>query len=295
MFYDSDALDSTAADSKQQWTLKATKLLLELYKERKENFRDPKVKKRNLWRQIVHEMEKNGYTNLTEDTLDRKLRNLKKTFRTIKDNNRKSSTGRGRITWEYYDIFEEIFIDDRTINFGPTISSLDPTQRVSSAASTVVFPTSTSSASSSTQLIPSPVSTRTLTLPSPVRISSPASTRYVCHTPLTRTSMSPVLMTNTFFRSFDSTFADDSCFEENISNCSFSSYSSSSAAAEQSCSESESAIASFPQSDINKSLTQRKRKKVTSRETYDLRKQLLSIENERVEYIHIHQVSIQDI
>lgn len=48
MFYDSDARDSTAEESKQQWTVNATKLLLELYKERKEKFRDPKVKKRNL-------------------------------------------------------------------------------------------------------------------------------------------------------------------------------------------------------------------------------------------------------
>ncbi|EFN86784.1 hypothetical protein EAI_00702, partial [Harpegnathos saltator] len=100
----------------------STKLLLELYKERKEKFRDSKIKKRNLWTQIVKEMDKNGYKSLTEDILDRKLRNLKKTFRTIKDNNRKNSTGRGHITWEYYDIFEEIFLDDQTINFGPTIS-----------------------------------------------------------------------------------------------------------------------------------------------------------------------------
>lgn len=187
VFY-SDALDSTTEESNRQWTVKATKLLLELYKERKENFRDPKTKKRNLWTEIVNEMDKNGYKNLTEDILDRKLRNLKKTFRTIKDNNRKSSTGRGRITWEYYDIFEEIFSDDRTINFGPTISSMDSDSAVvaTSVASSIAsqpFASTSSASSSSMRLSASSVPARLPTRISPVRTSSPSSTRYVCHIP----------------------------------------------------------------------------------------------------------------
>lgn len=178
----SDTLDSTE-ESNKQWTVKDTKLLLELYKERKEKFRDPKIKKRNLWTEIINKMDKNGYKHLTEGVLDRKLRNLKKTYRTIKDNNRKSSTGRGRITWEYFHIFEEIFSDDRTINFGPTISSMDSdtaaTQFSSSVASTILPSTSTASPSSM-NLIASTAPTRVPTI-SPARTLSPASTRYVCH------------------------------------------------------------------------------------------------------------------
>ncbi|XP_018405525.1 PREDICTED: uncharacterized protein LOC108781907 [Cyphomyrmex costatus] len=71
-------------------------------------------------------MSNKGY-NVDEDTLDRKMRNMKKTYRTIKDNNKKSSTGRGRIHWEYYDTFEEIFRNDATINHGPTLSSMPST------------------------------------------------------------------------------------------------------------------------------------------------------------------------
>ena len=52
------------------------------------------------------------------------MRNLKKTHQKIKDN--KSATGRERISWEYYDTFEDIFYNDRTINFGPTLSSCTP-------------------------------------------------------------------------------------------------------------------------------------------------------------------------
>lgn len=108
------------------WTARSTKFFLELFKERKSKFRDPKIKKRTLWTDIMQEMHKIGYTEVNEDILDRKLRNLKKTYRSIKDNNNKSSTGRKRITWEYYDIFEELFSNDRTINYGSTISSLVP-------------------------------------------------------------------------------------------------------------------------------------------------------------------------
>lgn len=95
-----------------------------LYQERKAAFRDPKVKKKKLWSDICEKFAEKGYKYLTEDQLDRKLRNMKKTFRTIKDNNKKTSTGKGCISWEYFDLFEEIFEDDRTINTGPMLSSL---------------------------------------------------------------------------------------------------------------------------------------------------------------------------
>lgn len=70
-----------------------------------------------------------GYKNISEDYLDRKMRNMKKTYRTIKDNNKKTSTGKGRISWEYFDVFEEIFQDDRTVNIGSSLSSLVESQR----------------------------------------------------------------------------------------------------------------------------------------------------------------------
>lgn len=57
------------------------------------------------------------------------MRNMKKTYRTIKDNNKKTSTGKGRISWEYFDVFEEIFEDDRTVNIGSSLSSLVESQR----------------------------------------------------------------------------------------------------------------------------------------------------------------------
>jgi len=49
-----------------------------------------------------------------------KMRNLKQSYKSIKDNNKKTSTGRGRITWKWYDTMEDLFKEDRTINVGAT-------------------------------------------------------------------------------------------------------------------------------------------------------------------------------
>lgn len=76
-----------------------------------------------MWAVIRQNFSKEGHLNVTDDILDRKFRNLKKTYMTIKDNNKKTSTGRGRINWEYFDLFEEIFENDQTVNLGRTISS----------------------------------------------------------------------------------------------------------------------------------------------------------------------------
>jgi len=37
------------------------------------------------------------------------MRNLKQSYKNIKDNNKKTSTGRGRITWDWYETMEDIF------------------------------------------------------------------------------------------------------------------------------------------------------------------------------------------
>ncbi|KAK5647827.1 hypothetical protein RI129_002719 [Pyrocoelia pectoralis] len=95
-------------------------LLLELYRSETENFRNPKCKNSILWTKISKEINKHGYS-VTEEMCDRKFRNLKGTFKTIKDTKRK--TGRGRQTWEFFDVMDEIFLSDATINPPHLISS----------------------------------------------------------------------------------------------------------------------------------------------------------------------------
>lgn len=51
------------------------------------------------------------------------MRNMKRSYKTIKENNKKSTTGRGRVSWEYFDTFEEIFANDKTINPNSSLES----------------------------------------------------------------------------------------------------------------------------------------------------------------------------
>lgn len=109
-----------------------------------------------------------------------------------------------------------------------------------------------------------------------------------------RTSILPALtkiLTHTSLDFFDSIFQGDSIFEENITNSSdscYSSYSSFSVSAEHSLGDFESALESLSNSSEHISPStqqQRYKRKNTSKETYDLRKKLLSVENERIQMI----------
>ncbi|XP_018566285.1 uncharacterized protein LOC108907201 [Anoplophora glabripennis] len=111
-------------------------LLISSYKEKKDDFRNPKIKKRALWTLIKEEFYNHGYA-ITEEELDRKWRNLKKTYTGLLDN--KKSTGRGRIYWEYFDDFQEIYSADKSVHFPQTIST---TATISSS----IIPVTSSSA-----------------------------------------------------------------------------------------------------------------------------------------------------
>ncbi|XP_025267850.1 uncharacterized protein LOC112639121, partial [Camponotus floridanus] len=105
------------------WNEKAILLMLEEYKKRAERFRNPKSKKKQLWQEISDEMTKYGY-KVDADVIDKKFRNMKTRYLIIKDNNdKKKTTGTGRISWAYFDIMSEIFFDDRTVNPNFVIAS----------------------------------------------------------------------------------------------------------------------------------------------------------------------------
>ena len=80
-------------------------LLLDLYCSRKSSFKDPKRKKKTLWEAVAHEMRQKGY-ELTWFAEEKKIRNMRQTHRSIRDNN--SKTGRGHKSWEYFEKMEEI-------------------------------------------------------------------------------------------------------------------------------------------------------------------------------------------
>lgn len=122
-----------AADDEQEktednwkWPRAATLLLLELYRSKKEDFNNPKKKKKTLWRSIADQMCEKGH-NVKPEHCDKKMRNLKQTYKTVKENNSKS--GRSKRTWEFYDLMDEIFSKDPTIE----LPNIKQTTRVARA------------------------------------------------------------------------------------------------------------------------------------------------------------------
>lgn len=103
------------------WTKSSTKLLLEEYEKRKEDFRNPANTKKTLWADIKMEFEKYNY-NIDTETLDKKFRNLKRTYLNIHDNHKKTGIRGGAVKWEFYNIFCKIF--DSAITIENALSSI---------------------------------------------------------------------------------------------------------------------------------------------------------------------------
>ncbi|XP_075986448.1 uncharacterized protein LOC142983453 isoform X2 [Anticarsia gemmatalis] len=78
------------------------KQLLAFYVENKERFKDPLVKKKNVWRMIAPRI------GLSTEECDRKFRNLKQTYLRLAE--KKKETGNtNKSNWPYYSYFEKIF------------------------------------------------------------------------------------------------------------------------------------------------------------------------------------------
>lgn len=91
----------TPEDGDEHWEHKKIKLLLNLYLQNIDKFRNPKIKKKNVWIDI------SNVVGIGPENCDKKFRNLKQTYiRLLKKKNR---TGVGPVKWPYFEIFEELF------------------------------------------------------------------------------------------------------------------------------------------------------------------------------------------
>lgn len=102
MLNQTEIMDSEAQDDgDEHWEDKKIRLLLNLYLQNIDKFRNPKIKKKNVWVDIANAVGKGP------ENCDKKFRNLKQTYiRLLKKKNR---TGLGPVRWPYFDIFEELF------------------------------------------------------------------------------------------------------------------------------------------------------------------------------------------
>lgn len=64
-------------------------------------FTSGKIKQHVCWQEIAKKMAENGY-NISSKKCCTKFKSLKRTYKQIKDHNKKS--GNERKTWEYFDV-----------------------------------------------------------------------------------------------------------------------------------------------------------------------------------------------
>ncbi|KAK6477419.1 hypothetical protein HHUSO_G22372, partial [Huso huso] len=94
------------------WTHAATLLLIEQVRINQEQFHKPGQKKR-VWDKIAFNIQEVGYSFVNSLICDKKWRNLKRTYKTVSGNNNK--TGRGKKSWEYFDVMHGILGRDPAI------------------------------------------------------------------------------------------------------------------------------------------------------------------------------------
>lgn len=104
-------------------------MLLHSYLIRKKQFRNSRIKKITLWREIS-EVFKKKKLNKTADALSRKFGNMKSTYASKKKNNSKKTTGAGRKSWPWLKAMDEIFHDDISINFKQDAVTSMPTDGI---------------------------------------------------------------------------------------------------------------------------------------------------------------------
>ncbi|KAF5302052.1 hypothetical protein FQR65_LT19135 [Abscondita terminalis] len=101
-----ELIKQTAKGDIFHWSDNATKLFLSLYEKHKDKFQSAKFSNKSVWKIIATAMSKESYS-LTSEQVENKFKNLKKTYKKIIDNNKQ--TGRGTISWPYFDLMDAIF------------------------------------------------------------------------------------------------------------------------------------------------------------------------------------------
>ena len=96
-------------------------LFLSLLISKKDNVNDKKIIKRELYKQIAKDMNKNG-TDYSPLQLENKLKFLTTKYKEVKDHNNQS--GKDRRVWKYFDMMEEFIGDKDTVNPKAKCSSI---------------------------------------------------------------------------------------------------------------------------------------------------------------------------
>ncbi|XP_016954793.1 uncharacterized protein LOC108027748 [Drosophila biarmipes] len=95
----------------KKWNASNTRMLLTLYSERQADFRNPKRKIKDVWGEMVVALQSQGMTDIDATQLDRKFRNLKKTYYCIR-NKHLAKGPQYHPNWQFYDEMTELLRDE---------------------------------------------------------------------------------------------------------------------------------------------------------------------------------------
>ena len=80
-------------------TRQATLVLIAEHKKRSHKFRDPKVKKKNIWEELAAVLKDYGF-NMTGKQVEGRWKTITSSYRRVVDNN--NTTGKGRRTCAFF-------------------------------------------------------------------------------------------------------------------------------------------------------------------------------------------------
>lgn len=92
------------------WSREKTDLLISIYRDHIEEFRNPFKRQKYVWENVAYKMKINGYENVTGTICDRKWRNLKSTFKKIYYDIER--TQESKCQWDFYNDLVVLFTKD---------------------------------------------------------------------------------------------------------------------------------------------------------------------------------------
>ncbi|XP_055849973.1 uncharacterized protein LOC129914667 isoform X2 [Episyrphus balteatus] len=129
--------EPTFQNTEFKWTHSANWLLINSYVAMKDEFRDPKIRKKELWIRISDKFREVGY-EIGFEQLDKKFRNLKSTYYQVKE--RKQTNSNKQIRWEYYKVFDELIKGDEIAAASGNTSTTSTDPRLTNFRSSVYVP-----------------------------------------------------------------------------------------------------------------------------------------------------------
>ena len=128
------AANSVNTSRRKHWSKEQVLALLDLYEKRRNDFKDPKKRNKDVWEAIAKGMEEVGFPDKRNaGDCESKLKNLKRSYISTVDHN--NTSGNDRKTCTYFDEMSNLFQQD---------AHIQPVTLCSSRAGTKIAPESKS-------------------------------------------------------------------------------------------------------------------------------------------------------